>query len=181
MYSLVASITVVSMFRKGYDNGKDYLLGGSGMANRVAPKVRLLFACDDAEQLSDGRWVLTNPWAVLDFPPGVARLDEPKLWFYMQLAEGVGEFELSLQMRYFEADGTWRTIGRGKNPTRMDFKGAEQLRVFERALSLANVPFEKPGIYEFRLVAVNYPEQGQMTVVEGQTAVIRVLDRRDQI
>jgi hypothetical protein len=151
------------------------------MANRVAPKVRLLFACDDAKQLSDGKWVLTNPWAVLDFPPGVARLDEPKMWFYVQLAEGVGEFELSLQMRYFEADGTWSIIGRGKNPTRMDFRGTEQLRVLKRALSLTNVPFEKPGIYEFRLVAINCPEHGQTTVLEGQTALIRVLDGRDKL
>ena len=110
------------------------------MANRVAPKVRLLFACDDALQLSDGRWVLTNPWAVLDFPPGVTRFDQPKIWFYVQLAEGVGEFELTLQMRHFEASGMWTVVGQGKIPIQMDFKGAEQLRVFQRPINLTKVP-----------------------------------------
>jgi hypothetical protein len=97
------------------------------------------------------------------------------------LAEGVGEFELTMQMRYFKADGTWAIVGRGKIPMQMDFKGAEQLRVFQRSLSLTNVAFEKPGIYEFRLVTVNYPQHSQITVLDGQTAVTRVLDRRDKL
>jgi hypothetical protein len=149
------------------------------MADRVLPKVRLLFPCDEAIQLDDGRWVLTNPWSVVHLPDGISAVEQASMCFYGQLTEGVGEFDLAIQMRYLEADGIWKVIGRGKNSLRMNFRGKEQLRVFEQGFSLTKVPFGRPGLYEFRIVASNFPAQGQATALDGYTGLIRVLDSRD--
>jgi hypothetical protein len=91
------------------------------MAAHVLPSVRLVFPCDNAVLRSDGKWVLTNPRAVIAVPPSATLpVLVKEMWVYVQLTEGVGDFDLSLELRYVEVDDTRTVIGRGK-PVHMTF------------------------------------------------------------
>jgi hypothetical protein len=152
------------------------------MADRVVPVVRLLFPCDEAIcRLSDGKWVLTNPRTVLTVPSGVTFTVKVKeMWVYAQLTDGVGEFDLAIEMRYLQPDETRKVIGHGK-PTRMDFRAGRQLQVFDMGFRLTKVPFKEPGMYEFAVVTVSPELPSQTVPLEGQTALFRVLDSRDKL
>ena len=144
------------------------------MAHRVLPRVRMLFPCDDAVlRASDNKWVLTNPWAVVALPPGAHfPFDLQEMWLYAQLTDGVGESDLHVKMLLVQADDSRKAIHRGE-PRRLEFPAGQQLQVFDTVFHMTNVPFDKPGVYEFQVWA-NYVE------LQGQTAQIRVLDARDK-
>lgn len=52
--------------------------------------------------------------------------------------------------------------------------GGNQLAVIDTVFRLTQVPFDEPGLYQFRVMA-NYAE------LKGQIAEIRVLDRRERV
>jgi hypothetical protein len=132
----------------------------------------MIFVCDAAQQdQADGKWVLTNPWSVVMLPPG-ARFPfrHVACWVYFQLTGGVGAFDVAVEMRQVQDDGTRRSVG--WSPTvEMDFPGGSQLLAFDMALRLRRVPFREPGLYEFCVTA-------DSAVLAGQAAEVRVLDRR---
>jgi hypothetical protein len=140
------------------------------MAERVLPIVRLLFACDWAERDEvDEKWLLKNPWAVVSLPQGASfPFDAEEIWLYAQFAEGVGEFQLAVEIRQLRDDGSVKTIQRSA-PVEADFAGGNQLTVVDLGIRMTNVPFDEPGLYQFRVMA-NYAE------LSGQLAEIRVLD-----
>jgi len=150
------------------------------MAARVLPRVRLIFPCDDAVARSDGRWVLTNPRAILAVPAGIAfPVNVREMWVYAQFTDGVGEFDLAMEMRFVQVDDTRTVIGRGK-PTRLTFPAGRQLQAFDRAFRLTNVPFKEQGMYEFAVVVVS-DKASQVVPLAGETALFRVLDSRNQL
>src|SRR5438552_12480932 len=94
------------------------------VVNRIRPLVRLLFACDDATWEVDGeRWVLTKPWHVVTLPPGATfpfRAEE--VWVYAQLSDGLGAFDLAIEMRQLRDDEVPRLVG-WSPVTRAEFPG----------------------------------------------------------
>lgn len=145
------------------------------MADRVLPIVRLLFACDSvARDEVDEKWILKNPWAVVTLPEGASfPFDAEEIWLYAQLTEGVGDFQLVVEVRHLRDDGSQRRVGRS-DPVKIEFAGGNQLAVVDTVFRLTQVPFEEPGLYQF-LIMANYAE------LKGQVAEIRVLDRRSEL
>ncbi|MBX9627317.1 MAG: hypothetical protein K2X82_26175 [Gemmataceae bacterium] len=135
------------------------------MADRVKPVVRLFFPCDDAViDLADGKWMLKNPWHTVGMPPGVReKFGQRLIWLYAQLTDGVGEFDLTVELRNYD---TGERLGRSK-PERWDFAGGDQLTVHEVVFKMENVPFPTPGLYVFQLMA-NHAE------LDGGAAYLRV-------
>ena len=86
------------------------------------------------------------------------------IWLYAQLTDGVGDFNLSVELRNHD---TGVQLGRSR-PEPWEFVGGDQLTVHEVVFKMTNVPFPKPGLYVFMLKA-NHAE------LEGGAAYLRVL------
>jgi hypothetical protein len=112
------------------------------------------------------RITLTNPVPVA----GLAAPGEvPELWVYAQLTAGVGTFRLSVDVRQvYDDDTPPREVGRSE-PLHVTFPGGHQLNVYDIPFRLTDVPFDGPGLYEFRILADDEE-------LQGQTAVLRVFD-----
>ena len=66
-------------------------------------------------------------------------------------------------------DGTSpRAVGRSE-VLHLTFPGANQLNVYDFPFRMTNVPFDNPGLYEFRVLADD-------EALEGHTAVVRLFD-----
>lgn len=139
------------------------------MAEGVPPRVRLLFLCDGAQlDPSDQKWILKHPWSVVRLPPGASfpfRVEE--LWAYVQLTDGVGRFDLMLEMRQLMDDGTRRTVGSSKSTT-LEFSAGNQLLAADDVFHWKKVPFREAGLYEFCVTT-----EGQE--LQGTTFELRVL------
>ncbi len=120
------------------------------MADRVLPMVRLFFPCEDAAlDIESAAWILTEPLHTVWIPrESLGRFSVNDLWLCAQLTDGVGEFNLSVEMR----NEAGIRVGRSK-PSRQAFPGGEQLAVLEVVFHLKDVPIHQPGIHEFRVVA----------------------------
>ena len=93
------------------------------MADRVLPIVRLMLPCDLAVlDLEDLTWELKNPWYEIAIPAGAKfPIRHDNFWVYAQLTDGLGSFDVRMEMRQLMDDGGRRTIGTG-GPTRMEFR-----------------------------------------------------------
>lgn len=141
------------------------------MAKDVPPVVRLVVPCEAIDHdTAANRIVLTNPLAVAEIPDGATLpFDVAELWVYAQLAEGVGTFRLSVDLRQVYDDGTPpRSVGRSEL-RQLTLPGASQLTVFDIPFRMTDVPFDGSGLYEFRVLAGDEE-------LEGRTAVLRILD-----
>lgn len=141
------------------------------MADRVPPTVRLLFPCEKAERHPQtNHTIIYNPLAVAALPVGMTYpIDVEELWVFTQLSEGVGLFHLSVEMRQvYDGNRADRPVGRSE-VLALVFPGANQLNVYDVEFRMTNVPFDEPGLYEFRLMS---GDDG----LQGQTAILRVLD-----
>jgi hypothetical protein len=135
------------------------------VANVVKPVVWLFFLCDEAMlELEDGKWWLKRPWpGTVTMPPGVTHNHcQEELWLYAQMSGGVGTFHLSVQL--VNEDG--QVIGRTDPPITRELSGGNEW--LEEVWHWIDVPFDRPGLYEFRLVG-NYAE------LDGGTVHLRVL------
>lgn len=133
------------------------------MADIVKPIVRLFFACDEAIlDLQDEKWTLKNPWCTVAMPPGVTEdFCQEEIWLYAQLTDGLGKFDLSVHLY----DETGRRVGRSP-PYPREFPGGSV--TVEEVFHLTEVPFDRPGVYEFRLLA-NHAE------LKGGVFTLRIL------
>lgn len=138
---------------------------------KVPPNVRILLPCDGAIlDPSDNRWLLKNPWGVRQLPLGTRfPIRAKNIWVYAQFAEGIGEFELVVEIRQLLDSGGQRFVG-NSNAETIDFPSSERLLIRDTAFHLTKVPFRESGLYEFRALA-----DGLELV--GMRSVIRVLDR----
>lgn len=146
------------------------------MADRVLPSVRLLLPCDTANfDLSDERWVLKNPWGTVELPPGQTfPMRVTEMWVYTQFVDGLGTFDLAVELLRVMGDESRRSIGTSAT-TPIKFSAGEQLSIRGSAFGLKRVPFRGAGLYELRAVSVT--DVGS-EVLAGRTAEVRVLDRR---
>jgi len=151
------------------------------MAERIRPVVDLLFACDDARyDLESERWVLTNPWYAVTLPPGAAfPFVAEEFWVYAQLADGLGQFDLAVEMRHLVNDGPPRVMG-WSPVTRLPFRVGDRLDAIKTAFALRRVPFREPGVYEIRVLAEG-DHPGRWEPLTGVTFQLRVLDRREVV
>lgn len=141
------------------------------MADRVLPIVRLLVPCQEAHHDADsGEVVILNPWAVMGPPDGTGfPFDADEIWVYAQVTDGVGTFGLAVEVRQvYDDDRPDRAVGRGGAVT-LAFPGGSQLAVYDVAFRITAVPFDEPGLYEFRVLAGD-------EALEGHTVTIRMLD-----
>jgi hypothetical protein len=135
------------------------------MANVVLPKVRMFIPCL-AVDLEAGKPVtIHSPLHTIRMAPGVTEkyvIDE--IWFYVVLTDGVGTFRLSVDLYGMEE------IVLGKSePEQVTFSGGAQLGVEELRVPMESVPFARPGLYEFKLIA------NHAHLEDGGTALLRVL------
>lgn len=137
------------------------------MAHVVRPVVRLVLPCESAVHDSTARRItLTNPIAVAAH---TAPFEVPELWVYTQLTAGVGTFRLSVDLRQVYDDGTPpRPVG-WSELRHLTFPGANQLDVYDVPFQMRDVPFDQPGLYEFRVLADD-------AELEGHTAVVRLFN-----
>jgi hypothetical protein len=147
------------------------------MAGTVLPTVRLIFPCDDARLDPQTRkWEIRHPWSAVFLPPGARfpfRLIELKV--YAQLTDGIGSFNLSVEMLQVRDDGSRRSIG-SSAATAMTFPSNQRFLAFDGAFHMKRVPFREAGLYEFRMIAETGEDVYQP--LPGQTALLRVLDPR---
>ena len=146
------------------------------MADRVLPMVRLVFPCDSAMiDFEDLTWELKNPWLEISLPPGVRfPFRHDNLWVYAQLSDGLGSFDVRVELRQLMDNGGRRTIGAGPS-TRMEFRADRRLYTLTTAFEFKMVPFREAGLYEFYLMV------GDGEFLEGETAVIRVFSEEEGI
>jgi hypothetical protein len=149
------------------------------MADHVLPSVRILLPCDDANiDLVDESWTLKRPWGTMRLPAGAQfpfRVSD--MWVFAQFADGVGTFDLSVELLRLRDDGSGKSIGTSA-ATRIEFPSGEQLLTRDTAFRLKRVPFREQGLFKFRVTAET--ENGS-AVLPGQVAEVRVLDRRTRI
>ena len=122
--------------------------------------------------------MLRNPWGTVELPPGERfpfRVAE--MWVYAQFVDGLGTFDLAVELLRVVDDDSRRSIGTSA-ATRIEFPGGEQLSIRGSAFGLKRVPFREAGLYELRAVAVT---DAGSEVLAGQTAEVRVLDRRARL
>src|SRR5688500_11216236 len=119
------------------------------MANVVLPKVRLFVPCMSLD-IGPGKPVtIHSPLHTIRMPPGISeKYVVDAIWFYVVLTDGVGAFRLSVEMRNDEDV----VLQKGK-PALHQFRGGGQLEAHEVPVSMSPVPFPRPGMYEFRLLA----------------------------
>jgi hypothetical protein len=113
------------------------------------PVVRHFIACDRVEVSQDGRRVsLVNVvCAIRPFPgAGYPRI-HPELWLFAQMTDGQGAFDFEVELLFSDDD---TSIFRAP-PVKLDF-GDDPLAVRGWAKQLSDLLFEKPGLYEFRLL-----------------------------
>lgn len=135
------------------------------MANVVLPKVRMFIPCVSVD-LEPGRpRTIHSPLHTVRMLPGVTQnylVDE--LWFYVVLTNGVGTFRLRVEMRSEED-----IVVRMSKLQTVVFPGGQQLEAQELRIHMELLPFARPGIFEFRLIA------NHAHLEEGGTALLRVL------
>ena len=149
------------------------------MAERVLPTVRILLPCDSANyDLADQKWMLKNPWGTLQLPPGANFPFRVKdMWVYTQFVDGLGAFDLAVELLRIADDGSRKSIGTSA-ATRIEFPTGERLLARDSAFRLKRVPFRQAGLFEFRAVAAT---EGGSEILTGQSAELRVLDRRTRL
>jgi hypothetical protein len=135
------------------------------MAKVVLPKVRMFIPCL-AIDLEPGKpRTIHSPLHTIRMPPGVSEkylLDE--MCFYVVLTDGVGTFRLSVELY-----GMDDIVLAKSEPEQVAFIGGAQLSVKELRVPMALVPFARPGLYEFKLIA------NHAHLEDGGTALLRVL------
>jgi hypothetical protein len=138
------------------------------MAIRLVPTARLFFPCEEATlDLETSAWHLVRPLHTAHpLPRGQFPFQVDELWVYAQLTDGVGKFNLSVQVIDF-VTGTVLVTSR---PEQREFIAGEQWRVFDEVFLLVNLMLPRAGLYEFRLLANHAPVSGgssYLRIVEG--------------
>lgn len=153
------------------------------MADRVVPLVRLVLPVRRALiDLADEQWVLRDPLAIAYLPAGKRfPFRKSELWVYVQLTDGLGTWEVAVEMRQRRDDGSYRFVGIGAM-TPLEFEPGPRLATKATAFELRNVPFREEGLYEFRVVAqTSDSATPTYEALNGPVAELRVLDPRGAV
>ncbi len=110
---------------------------------------------------------MTQSLSLVTLPPGATfpfRAEE--FWVYAQLTDGLGQFELAVEMRQRVHDQSLRVVG-WSSVTRLEFPSTPRL-----------LPFREPGVYEIRILA-DSDEPGSWVPLAGSTYELQLLDSRN--
>jgi len=142
-------------------------------AARVPPTVRLIFACDSVAGDGAGNIVVQNPRTHLRLPAGATfPFQVPRLSVYFQLVEGLGSFDVAVEMWRLVDDGTRRYVGTSPLIRSIGFTGPTRMIPQPRVEVLAPARFRAPGMYELRVVEVTADGS---TPLGGMKAILRVM------
>ena len=143
------------------------------MADRVPPTVRLLVPCEEAQQDQDtDQLLILNPLALVGLPPDLTfPIEVEELSVYAQVTHGIGVFPLSVEVRQVYDGNEEDRVVHQSEPLTLTFPTAARLEIYHLVFQLKNVPFDEPGIYEFRLLS-------DAEEFESPVATLRVLDQR---
>jgi hypothetical protein len=113
------------------------------------PIVRHFIACERVEVSPEGRQVsLVNVvYALRPLPDASYPILHPQLWLFAQMTDGQGQFPFSIDMVFMDDEETLFSL-----PSVTLDLGQDPLAVRGWAKQLTKILFEKPGIYEFRLL-----------------------------
>lgn len=95
---------------------------------------------------------------------------------YAQLTDGLGAFELAIEMRHVTDDQRLRVVG-WSPVTRVEFARGDRLQTIDTVFALRHVPFREPGLYEIRVLADSDAPDGWAPLA-GATCELRILDSR---
>jgi hypothetical protein len=112
--------------------------------------VRHFIACERIERSPDRRQCsLVNVIHAIQPLPGAPfpRI-HPELCLFVQMTDGQGTHSFQLQLVFLDED---ETVIHTTPPVERDL-GPDPLVVHGWPLTLRNVPFPRPGVYEFRLM-----------------------------
>jgi hypothetical protein len=142
----------------------------------LLPYVRVLFLCEEATySIEKDRWVLTHPFTVVELPPDATfPFEVMKLNLYANLADSRYDVNFVVEVRHIEWSlNTSResaTIVWHSKPEPYATPG-DPLIAFDQVFHLKNVPFDKPGVYEFALMHNHLS-------LPGATFRLNVLDQK---
>jgi hypothetical protein len=125
------------------------MLPTNGPPSRI-PVVRHFIACERIERSPDGRHCsLVNViHAIRPLPGAPYPRVHPALSLYVLLTDGQGRHSFQVQLVILEEE---ETVIHTTPPIERDL-GPDPLAVHGWPLTLRNVPFPRPGVYEFRLL-----------------------------
>jgi hypothetical protein len=122
----------------------------AAQAGSRIPVVRHLIACERIERSADKRqYSLVNVIHAIRPSPGAPypRI-HPELCLFVQLTDGRGKHTFQLQLVLLDED---ETVLHTTPPVERDL-GPDPLVVHGWPLTLRNILFPRPGVYEFRLL-----------------------------
>lgn len=121
------------------------------MAKRVLPILRHATLCEQVEEDSEGRPYCYVPVHTLQWPAGLTKnYRPPNLFVYLQLQEGLGQFNLSILLRPERVEHDLARFP----PQEVPFDGvSNNLVPLEISLELVGLVIPKPGHYEMWVVA----------------------------
>src|SRR5262249_34239382 len=114
------------------------------------PVVRHLIACERIERSPDRRqYSLVNVIHAIRSLPGApySRI-HPELCLFLMMTDGQGRHSFQVQLVFLDDE----TVIHTTPPIERDL-GPDPLVVHGWPLTLRNVPFPRPGVYEFRLMS----------------------------
>jgi hypothetical protein len=115
------------------------------------PVVRHFIACERVEWSPDGRhYSLRNLISAIRPLPGTTypRI-HPELYLFAVLTDGQGRLPFSVQLVTWDQQGQEQSIY--TSPSVILDLGQDPLAVHGWPIRLRNLPFDRPGLYEFRL------------------------------
>jgi hypothetical protein len=124
--------------------------GGAKRPGSRIPVVRHFIACERIERSPDRRQCsLVNVIHAIQPLPGAPypRI-HPELCLFVQMTDGQGRHSFQLQLVFLDED---ETVIHTTPPIERDL-GPDPLVIHGWPLTLRNVPFPRPGVYEFRLM-----------------------------
>ena len=119
----------------------------------VLPTARISVVCRAAVPNADGSWTLHEPLSTITPNRGGKKgYRLPSVWVYSQLSDGDGVFNLSVEMWTRDTGSLFEKAPVVRSDvTRQTFP--HRLTVVEYGVEFTEVPFPRPGLYEFRVLA----------------------------
>ncbi len=156
---------------------------------RQLPFVSLIFPCVDiaggldesTNDLLDLKWETKEPLTVVQLPlGGVFPYLVERLYVYVHVTDGYGEFDLRVEMYQIlgservDPDGgiPGERVRRWRGPTEtVRLSEGNKLIPIDLPFECDDVPFQVAGLYEFAVLANEAP-------LAGNKGILKVLDRR---
>lgn len=125
--------------------------GNPGQAGPRVPVIRHFIACERIDRTPDGKHcsLINVVHAIRPAAGDTYPLLRPLLCFFVQMTDGQGRHSFQLEMVFLDSQLGETTI-HTTPPVSLDL-GQDPVAVQVWPVRLRNLPFQRPGLYEFRL------------------------------